>query len=284
MSSEGTSEIVRRLVRTANLEVIPMKGTDEKLGVVPASTRLTITMSPKFGLERTLQYVEIGRKAGHEVVPHLAARQVKDVAELKDFVGRANALGVTDLYVIGGDAEEPAGDFTSAAELLEALKEVDHTLERIGVGCYPEGHPLISDEVLLDALKRKQPMANYMVSQLCFDEDALVNWLRKMRSSGITLPLRIGLAAPMNARKLMELSVRIGVGQSLKYLTKQHGFVRNMLFGSSYRPEKMLQKIGQDLGSPELNIEGIHLFSFNQIAPSVEWQQRVAGTDANQAA
>lgn len=284
MSSEGTSEIVRRLVRTANLEVIPMKGTDEKLGVVPASTRLTITMSPKFGLERTLQYVEIGRKAGHEVVPHLAARQVKDVAELKDFVGRANALGVTDLYVIGGDAEEPAGDFTSAAELLEALKEVDHTLERIGVGCYPEGHPLISDEVLLDALKRKQPMANYMVSQLCFDEDALVNWLRKMRSSGITLPLRIGLAAPMNARKLMELSVRIGVGQSLKYLTKQHGFVRNMLFGSSYRPEKMLQKIGQDLGSSELNIEGIHLFSFNQIAPSVEWQQRVAGTDANQAA
>ncbi|MBO0748082.1 MAG: methylenetetrahydrofolate reductase [Acidimicrobiaceae bacterium] len=284
MSSEGTSEIVRRLVRTANLEVIPMKGTDEKLGVVPASTRLTITMSPKFGLERTLQYVEIGRKAGHEVVPHLAARQVKDVAELKDFVGRANALGVTDLYVIGGDAEEPAGDFTSAAELLEALKEVDHTLERIGVGCYPEGHPLISDEVLLDALKRKQPMAHYMVSQLCFDEDALVNWLRKMRSSGITLPLRIGLAAPMNARKLMELSVRIGVGQSLKYLTKQHGFVRNMLFGSSYRPEKMLQKIGQDLGSSELNIEGIHLFSFNQIAPSVEWQQRVAGTDANQAA
>lgn len=282
--SEDTSEIVRRLVRTANLEVIPMKGTDEKLGVVPASTRLTITMSPKFGLERTLQYVEIGRKAGHEVVPHLAARQVPDVAALKDFVGRANDLGVTDLYVIGGDAEEPAGDFTSAAELLEALQGVEHSLERIGVGCYPEGHPKIADDVLLDALKRKQPMADYMVSQLCFDTDVLVSWLRKMRATGITLPLRIGLAAPMNVAKLADLSVRIGVGSSLSYLRKQHGFVRNMIFGKSYRPEKMLQKIGGDLASPELGIEGIHLFSFNQIAPSVEWQQRVAGTDENQAA
>lgn len=284
MSSEETSEIVRRLVRTANLEVIPMKGTDEKLGVVPASTRLTITMSPKFGLERSLQYVEIGRKAGHEVVPHLAARQVPDVATLKDFVGRINDLGVTDLYVIGGDAEEPAGDFTSAAELLEALKGVDHTLQRIGVGCYPEGHPKISDEALLDALQRKQPMADYMVSQLCFDTDVLVSWLRKMRSTGINLPLRVGLAAPMNFAKLADLSVRIGVGSSLSYLRKQHGFVRNMIFGKSYRPEKMLERIGKDLGSPELNIEGIHLFSFNQIAPSVEWQKRVAGTDENKAA
>lgn len=284
MSAEDTSEIVRRLVRTANLEVIPMKGTDEKLSVVPATTTLTITCSPKFGLERTLQYAEIGRKAGHKVVPHLAARQVKDVAELKDFVGRINDLGITDLYVIGGDAEEPAGDFTSAAEVLEALRGVDHTLERIGVGCYPEGHPKISDEVLLEALQRKQPMANYMVSQLCFDNDVLVAWLRRMRSAGITLPLRVGLAAPMNFAKLADLSVRIGVGSSLSYLRKQHGFVRNMIFGKSYRPEKMLQKIGDDIASPELNIEGIHLFSFNQIAPSVEWQQRVAGSDANQAA
>ncbi|MCL2393941.1 MAG: methylenetetrahydrofolate reductase [Acidimicrobiaceae bacterium] len=282
--SEDTNEIVRRLVRTANLEVIPMKGTDEKLGVVPASTRLTITMSPKFGLERTLQYVEIGRKAGHEVVPHLAARQVPDVATLEDFVGRANDLGVTDLYVIGGDAEEPAGEFASAAELLEALRGIDHRLERIGVGCYPEGHPKISDEVLLDALKTKQPMANYMVSQLCFDEQVLVGWLRRMRSTGITLPLRIGLAAPMNFTKLADLSVRIGVGSSLSYLRKQHGFIRNMIFGKSYRPEKMLERIGGDLGSPELDIEGIHLFSFNQIAPSVEWQQRVAGTNEDQAA
>jgi methylenetetrahydrofolate reductase (NADPH) len=274
---EESSDVVRALVRSANIEVIPMRGTDEKLTVVPPSTTLTITCSPKFGLERTLEYTALATKAGHRVVPHLAARQVRDEAELRDFVGRVNDLGVTDMYVIGGDAPDPAGPYTSAAELLEALSGIDHRLERIGVGCYPEGHPSISDEVLLEALQRKQPMANYMVSQLCFDVDALVAWLRRTRALGITLPLRIGLAAPMNARKLVELSMRIGVGSSIKYLTKQHGFVRNMLFGSSYKPEKLLLGIGDGLSSDELRIEGLHLFSFNQLAPTVEWQRRVAG-------
>jgi methylenetetrahydrofolate reductase (NADPH) len=272
-----TSEVVAALVRSANIEVIPMKGTDAKLAAVPPTTTLTITCSPKFGLERTLEYTALAAKAGHKVIPHLAARQVADEAELREFVGRVNDLGVTDMYVIGGDAPEPAGKFTSAAELLESLAGIEHTLDRIGVGCYPEGHPSIANDVLLEALQRKQPMANYMVSQLCFDVDALVTWLRQTRAQGITLPLRVGLAAPMNSRKLIELSMKIGVGSSLKYLTKQHGFLRNMLFGSSYKPEKMLFKIGDDLSSDELNIEGLHLFSFNQIAPTVEWQQRVAG-------
>jgi methylenetetrahydrofolate reductase (NADPH) len=272
-----TSEVVAALVRSANIEVIPMKGTDAKLAAVPPTTTLTITCSPKFGLERTLEYTALAAKAGHKVIPHLAARQVKDEAELREFVGRVNDLGVTDMYVIGGDAPEPAGKFTSAAELLDSLAGIEHTLDRIGVGCYPEGHPSIANDVLLEALQRKQPMANYMVSQLCFDVDALVTWLRQTRAQGITLPLRVGLAAPMNSRKLIELSMKIGVGSSLKYLTKQHGFLRNMLFGSSYKPEKMLFKIGDDLSSDELNIEGLHLFSFNQIAPTVEWQQRVAG-------
>jgi methylenetetrahydrofolate reductase (NADPH) len=279
---DETGDVVQALVRSANIEVIPMKGTDAKLAAVPPSTTLTITCSPKFGLERTLEYTALAAKAGHKVVPHLAARQVKDKAELQEFVGRVTDVGVTDMYVIGGDAPEPAGPYTSAAELLDELAGIDHSLERIGVGCYPEGHPSIADDVLLDALRRKQPMANYMVSQLCFDVDALVTWLRQTRAQGITLPLRIGLAAPMNSRKLIELSMKIGVGSSLKYLTKQHGFLRNMLFGSSYKPEKLLLKIGDGLSSAELNIEGLHLFSFNQIAPTVEWQQRVAGATQGQ--
>src|SRR6202034_3331245 len=151
-----TSEVVAALVRSANIEVIPMKGTDAKLAAVPPTTTLTITCSPKFGLERTLEYTALAAKAGHKVIPHLAARQVKDEAELREFVARVNDLGVTDMYVIGGDGPEPAGKFTSAAELLESLAGIEHTLDRVGVGCYPEGHPSIANDVLLEALQRKQ--------------------------------------------------------------------------------------------------------------------------------
>jgi methylenetetrahydrofolate reductase (NADPH) len=277
LEHHDTHGTVESLVREADIEVIPLRGVDEKLTVVPAGTTLTITCSAKFGLERTLAYAALAVKAGYRVVPHLAARQVADVAALRDFTGRLDDLGVTRLYVVGGDAPEPAGAYRSAAELLEDLASIHHGMTTIGVACYPEGHPAISDASLLEALQRKQPFASYMVSQLCFDHRAITGWLRKVRAAGIALPLHVGLAAPLKTRKLVDLSLRIGVGSSIRYLTKQHGFVGNVLRGRSYAPEQLLYQIGDDLSSDELAIERLHLFSFNQIAPTVDWQARITG-------
>ena len=150
----------------------------------------------------------------------------------------------------------------------------------VGVGCYPEGHPNIPDAALLDALQRKAPYADYMVSQLCFDAATLTGWLRTVREAGISLPVRVGVAAPLQTRKLIELSLKIGVGSSVKFLTKQHGFVGNLLLGRSYTPESLISQIVEETGFDELGIEGLHLFSFNQIDATVEWQRRIS-TAAN---
>jgi methylenetetrahydrofolate reductase (NADPH) len=273
-ASGDAGAAVAALIRAANIELIPLRGAQEKLNVVPAGTKITITCSPKFGLGRTLEYAELAVKAGREVVPHLAARQVAGKAELRDVVRRIDDLGITDLYVIGGDADEPAGRYRAAAEILEDLAGLDHGLKRIGVGCYPEGHPKISDDALLGALRRKQAYATYMVSQLCFDAKALVRWLRATRAAGIELPLRVGLAAPLKTTRLMELSLKIGVGSSIRYLTKQHGFVGNLLAGGAYHPEQLLYAIGDVLAAGDLNIEGVHLFSFNQVDITAAWQRR----------
>lgn len=272
----GTGPEIQALVRSATIEIIPVKGYQQKLAEVPTGMTVTITCSPTFGLERTLAATEFAAGAGYSVVPHLAARQVVDETELKEIVRRLDAAEVRSLYVIGGDAAAPAGVFSSSAELLDALGGIDHGLTSIGVACYPEGHPAIADDVLMAALLAKQPAVHYMVSQLCFDGRALLRWLRSARDAGVTLPLHIGLAAPMQTRKLAELSLTIGVGSSLRYLTKQHGLVGNLLRGKSYRPEQLLVDIGPELVSPVSNIQRLHVFSFNQVAATVEWQQRVA--------
>lgn len=275
--------IVRELVRSANVEVIPLKGAEALVRSLSPDTTVTITCSPKFGLTRTLEHVEHARRAGYRVVPHLAARQVVDRAELKGFVDRMTAVGVTDLYVIGGDAPEPAGRFALAADLLRELADIGHPFTRIGVGCYPEGHPKISDDVLFEALLEKQALleqqgrAGYMVSQLCFESEEIVGWLGRARAAGVRLPLRIGLAAPMSTRKLAELSLKIGVGASVRYLSKQHGMVGNLLLGNSYRPEDLLREIDPRCLSDAAQVEGLHLFSFNQIDATVGWQRKTAG-------
>ena len=267
---------VEDLVTEANIEVIPLRGADEKALAIPSASTITITCSPKFGLERTLDHVIRARESGHRVVPHLAARMVEDEAQLQRFLGALSSVGVDDLYVVGGDGADPVGKYSEAFHILEAIQELDHDLQRIGVGCYPEGHPNIADEALVDALQRKQPYADYMVSQLCFDAVAFTGWLRTVRDVGITLPVRIGVAAPLQTRKLIELSLKIGVGSSVKFLTKQHGFVGNLLLGRSYTPETLISQIVNEPGFDELGIEGLHLFSFNQIDASVEWQRRIS--------
>ena len=179
--------------------------------------------------------------------------------------------------MIGGDAEEPEGSYTSAAELIEDLSTMDHGLT-LSVGCYPEGHPKISDEALFEALQQKQAYASFMVNQLCFDPKVLVSWLSSMREAGITLPLRMGLAPPISPAKLLDLSLRIGVGTSVRYLSKQHGVVGSLLRGRFYKPEKLLGQLGEALVSPEMHIDGLHIFSFNQVQATVEWQRRVGGS------
>jgi methylenetetrahydrofolate reductase (NADPH) len=275
----GTPEI-RALVRDADIEVIPLKSADEKLKAIPGGTTVTVTTSGKLGLGRTLEFAGTAARAGFNVVPHLAARQLTSEEELRGFLGRLRELGISQLYLIGGDETPPAGPYDSSLQVLQAMQHFDHGMARIGVACYPEGHPKISDEALAEALRGKQPYAAYMVSQLCFNPGVLVSWLRRVRGEGITLPLHLGLAAPMQVSRLLTLGPQIGVGTSMRYLAKQHGFIGNVLKGGAYQPEGLLVKMGDALTSPELRIEGLHVFSFNQVEETVQWQQRVGSPAA----
>lgn len=266
---------VRGLAAGAKIELIPLPDFEEKLRVVPARTTITVTCSAKLGLSRTLKCAELAAGAGFTVVPHLAVRQLTDETELRWFVGRLGEAGITGLYIIAGDAAQ-AGPYSSALEVLQALPGIDHELRSVGVACYPEGHPRISDAQLIRALRDKQPFAVYMVNQMCFSPHVLVRWLRWVRANGISLPLHLGVAAPMQLRKLLELSPKIGVGSSVRYLAKQHGLLGSVLKRSAYRPEDLLLRMGDALTEPGLGIERLHLFSFNQVAATVAWQQEVA--------
>jgi methylenetetrahydrofolate reductase (NADPH) len=272
----ATGAAVRSLIGEADIEMIPLRSADEKLKAVPEGATVTVTTSGKLGLDRTLEFAERAVWAGYNVVPHLAARQLTGEEELRRFIGRVGELGISRLYLIGGDATPPAGPYDSSLQVLEALQHIDHGLSRIGVACYPEGHPKISDAALAEALRAKQPYAAYMVSQLCFNPEVLVSWLRRVRENGITLPLRIGLAAPMQVTKLIKLGPQIGVGTSVRYLAKQHGFIGNVLKGGAYQPEGLLLKMGSALTEPELGIEGLHVFSFNQVEETAQWQRTIA--------
>ena len=118
----------------------------------------------------------------------------------------------------------------------------------------------------------KQPFATYLVSQMCFDSAVMLDWLRDMRRAGVTLPAWLGLPGVVALPKLLSLSLRIGVGQSVRVLRKQKGLVRRLMAGGAYQPGELFGDLAPDLDDPELNIPGFHLFSFNHVRETESWR------------
>ncbi|MEZ5094813.1 MAG: methylenetetrahydrofolate reductase [Nocardioides sp.] len=190
---------VLRLLERARYEVLPTPTIEEKvLAAVPRDVQLTVTASPTKGLELTLATAERLVAEGYAVVPHLAARMVRDKAELKDIVARLTAVGVTSVFVPGGDAD-PVGEYRDSLGLLTDLGDLGHPFHHVGVTGYPESHPAIHDDVTIQAMWDKRKLATHVVSNMTFDPKLMAAWVHRMRLRGITLPLLVGLPARSTA-------------------------------------------------------------------------------------
>jgi methylenetetrahydrofolate reductase (NADPH) len=108
---------------------------------------------------------------------------------------------------------------------------------------------------------------------MCFDPAALIAWLRRIRDAGVTLPAWIGLPGVADIAKLIALSLRIGVGQSVRILRKQKGLLGKLIGARPYRPDELLRGIHEHLDDPGLKIPGFHLFSFNDVEATERWRQ-----------
>jgi methylenetetrahydrofolate reductase (NADPH) len=194
---------------------------------------------------------------------------VRDRAHLDAILGAMADAGADDLFLIGGDADRPLGTYTSAAELIHVVATHPQRPRTIGIAGYPEGHPAIADEALQRALADKSRHADYVTTQMCFDPDALVAWLRRQRAREMALPVLIGVPGKVSRTKLLELSARIGVGPSLSFLRKQRGIRALLSKGST--ADKLYAKLAPAVDDPELNIAGFHIFTFNQLLETWQW-------------
>jgi methylenetetrahydrofolate reductase (NADPH) len=238
---------------------------------LPGPVRLTVTCSPKHGPDESVAIAGRLHALGHAVTVHVAARMVRDRAHLDALLESMAEAGADDLFLIGGDADPPHGDYASAVELLPLVADHPNRPRKIGIAGYPEGHPLIDDEELERALRDKARLADYVTTQMCFDPKAVRKWIARERKSGLTIPVLIGLPGKVATRRLLEMSVRIGVGPSLAFLRKQRG-IRRLLFARS-SVDRLYDGLAATLADPELNVAGFHFFTFNQLVDTWEWEQ-----------
>jgi len=273
----GVIEQCARAALTApRYEVLPLPGALPEVRTLPRGSVVTVTCSPRHGIGRTLDYAETLAGLGLRAVPHIAARLVRDRDDLERLVERLAASAITEVFIVGGDAPEALGSYGDSLTLLEDLARMTAKPERIGVAAYPEGHPLIDPGHLRAALQAKSAMADYAVTQLCFDGGSLLAWLQEIRGAGLRLPLYAGLAGAMERRKLLGLGLRLGLGPSLRLLRQRSGLLGAALAGQHYQADDLVRELAPALADPALNLAGFHLFTFNRVDATRRWLARIS--------
>jgi len=267
------SEILSR----PRFEILPTEGAEGRAGHLPGDAKVAVTCSPGKGIENTLRFSERLLRRGFRVVPHIAARLVSGRGHLEEILRWFDEHGLREIYVIGGDSKEPVGPYASALQMLHAMSQLEHGVEEVGIGGYPEGHPLIDEEELDRALLDKQPFASYLVTQLCFDADTILGWISGIRHKGIQLPVYIGLPGAVDRKKLLRVSLKVGVGDSVRFLRKQTGLVGMLLKPGGYSPDELVERLAPYAGNEHYDIAGLHLYTFNQVESTVRWRQQMLG-------
>jgi methylenetetrahydrofolate reductase (NADPH) len=262
------------LLRHPRYEVFPAASVEEAvLAWVPGEeVTITVTASPARGLDATLDLATRLAGHGYRVVPHLSARLVRDDAHLAGIVGRLTASGITDVFVPAGDADPPAGRFDSAVSLLDRLAGMGRPFARLGVTGYPESHPRIGDDVTIQAMWDKRHHASYLVSNLCLDPVTLRRWIARVRARGVTLPLYVGLAGPVDRVRLLRMAAKAGVADSARFLAGHTEWFLRAGTPGGYQPERLLDRIGATLAAPESAVAGLHVFTFNQVRHAEQWR------------
>jgi methylenetetrahydrofolate reductase (NADPH) len=274
--------VLVELLRRPRYEVFPLPGIEDEVAEhVPPEVTMTVTSSPRRGVEGTLGLTTELRARGFQVVPHLAARLVRDEGHLRELVDRLRELGVRELLLIAGDVEEPVGAFTSSHEVLVALGELGSHFE-IGVAGYPEGHPFIRDEAAMQALVDKAPLASRTITQLCLDPRVIGDWIVAVRERGVGLPVVVGIPGVTPRAKLLRISTRIGVGESMRFARKYGNVLGRLLLRGRFGPTYLVEGLESDERAPKMGVAGFHVYTFNELRETERWRhgmlERLEGT------
>jgi methylenetetrahydrofolate reductase (NADPH) len=269
------------MLRGYSIEVNPgdSKIVDAAPSRLDLGTEVFLTWIPGTNPMDTIAPAAKLRRAGLFPTPHIGARHIESAAQLERFAALAAEAGIDRVLIIAGDRDKPAGPYDSSLAVMQSGILQKAGIVRTAIGGFPEGNPNISDPVLAEALTAKVNFARSaglqlnIVTQFCFDAAPIVAWLRNVRSQGIDVPIRVGLAGPAGLIALTRYAIRCGVGNSMKVLTEKPSFAKLLV---DKGPEPIIRDVAAGLGPGNgsalpLGVAGLHFFVFGGFNKTVDW-------------
>jgi len=141
----------------------------------------------------------IKKDAGLETMAHLSC--VGETIEgLETILGSLEEAGVENVLALRGDPPRGETDFVPPPGGLESSADLAAFIAgrhpwAIGGASFPEVHPEAESRVAdIEFLKRKVDSgANFLITQLFFDNGIFFDWLTDVRAAGIDVPIVAGI-------------------------------------------------------------------------------------------
>jgi methylenetetrahydrofolate reductase (NADPH) len=219
--------------------------------------------------EKTVFWVDkIKTKYGIEPVAHLTCVNASrdEIAKQLDELAR---LGVDNILALRGDPPDgekdfqpPANGFKLAKDLVAFIKQ-KHPAFCVGVAGFPEGHPTAASlETDVDFLKQKIAAgAEYVITQLFFDNQHYFAFLKRCRAAGITVPIIPGLMPITNLGQIKRMTQMCGAVIPPELIARLEKYpVETLKIGSQHT-------LAQAQGLLAAGVPGLHFFVLNQAEP-----------------
>lgn len=266
------NNILNNFLKDFSIEVTPKAASkiENFSDYLPPKTLIYIAHIEGTPIDDMVQTAKKITDQGFSAMPHFPARIIKNKNVLDEWITRYQSeAGVENALLIAGGSNKPYGEYDSSINLIESELFDKANFKRLHIAGHPEGSKDIdpdgSSKNVDEALSWKNQFSNRtdasmaITTQFCFDSSSVIDWANSIKSSGIDLPIHIGIAGPAKLQTLLRYSIECGVGASIGIIQKRAKDLTKLLL--PYKPTEILKELAEyKISNPDFNIEKVHFF------------------------
>lgn len=152
---------------------------------------------------------EIAKKIQKNGIPALAHLTCvkSDEVQILDVLRGFKENGIENILALRGDLPDGKvnGVFEHASDLTEFIKKQGDFC--VGGAAYPEGHPEAGalDKDIENTKYKIEAGVDFLVTQMIFDNNVLYNYMFRLMSAGINVPVVPGIMPVTNAKQIARI-------------------------------------------------------------------------------
>tara|TARA_Y100001970_G_C14249165_1_gene870498 strand:- start:1709 stop:2605 length:897 start_codon:yes stop_codon:yes gene_type:complete len=288
MATNHKETLIKALIRDFSIETTPnvYSKYGEFIKLLPEKNDVYVTYLPDENSKNVIETSKKLNEEGFNAIPHLPARTILDNSELEKYVGALSEIaGCKKILIIGGGGNQK-GTISSSMEVLETDLLSKYSFSSVGLAGHPEGSPDIKEELLDQAIIKKNEFAQnvdykmYLATQFFFEASIFEKWEKHLEILNNKLEIHAGIPGPATLKTLISYATSCGIGNSLRFLSKQALNITKL--ATSKTPDKLITDLAEyKQKNTSTKLTKLHFYAFGGIKKTSEWLNLISNSSLN---